>query len=139
MNEIVSAARSYLNVPWRHQARSRLGVDCVGLVICIARDLGIVPPTFDIGGYGREPDGASLIRHLDTRLSRVPRQQLAPGHVVCVAFAKNPQHIGIVGDYVHGGLSIIHAASTYGRVLETRLLFSESMRFVSAYELPRVG
>jgi hypothetical protein len=43
-----------------------------------------------------------------------------------------------LGDYRHGGLSIIHGASDPGRVIETRLMFSEHMKFVAAFVLPGV-
>ena len=56
----------------------------------------------------------------------------------------SPQHLGIVGNYWHGDtLSIIHAASIVpkgvGRVIETRLMFSQAMRFVAAYQMPGVA
>jgi hypothetical protein len=64
---------------------------------------------------------------------------MQPGDVVVIAFDRAPGHLGIVGDYLHGGLSIVHAlAGACGRVVETRLEFSRSMRFVRAYRLPRV-
>jgi cell wall-associated NlpC family hydrolase len=37
LNVIVSAARSWLGVPWRHQGRTRQGVDCAGLVVLVGR------------------------------------------------------------------------------------------------------
>jgi cell wall-associated NlpC family hydrolase len=60
---IVTAARSWLGTPYRHQHRERgVGVDCAGLVIGVARQLGIVPADFDVNGYSRQPDG-SLLAH----------------------------------------------------------------------------
>lgn len=29
-----------------------------------------------------------------------------------------PQHVGLLGDYVHGGLSLIHADAMFGAVVE---------------------
>jgi cell wall-associated NlpC family hydrolase len=138
MNATVQAARSYLGTPFHHQARLKgLGVDCVGLVICVARALSIVAPGFDVGGYQREPDGHSLLRHLSERLLPVARADMAPGDVVCVAFDNHPDHVGFLGDYPGGGLSIIHASSKHGRVVETRLMFTPDMRFVSAFRFPQ--
>ena len=37
---IVAAARTWLGVPWRHQGRTRQGVDCAGLVVLVGRGLG---------------------------------------------------------------------------------------------------
>lgn len=130
----VALARSYLGTPFHHQGRLRgVGVDCVGLVLCVARELGHVPADWDVPGYSRLPDGRELVRHLRERMAEVPQAQMQPGDVVLVAFAKHPQHVGVVGDYRHGGLSLIHADGLRGRVLETRLMFTPAMRFVAAF------
>lgn len=140
MSEIVTMARRWLGTPFHHQARLQgVGVDCVGLVIGVARELGVVPSSWDVTGYGRVPDGKQLVHHLDSLLQPVAQSEMRPGDVVLVAFDSHPQHVGIVGDYVHGGHSIIHASGSHGRVLETRLLFTKAMRFVAAYRFPEVG
>lgn len=136
----VEIARSYLGTPYHHQARVRgVGIDCVGLLICVARELGTVPADFDITGYGRVPDGVSLLRYMSDGLQRVEQSDIQPGDCVCVSFAKHPQHVGIVGDYTHGGLSMIHATNKYGKVLEHRLLFTPAMRFCAAFRFPEVN
>lgn len=127
-------ARSYIGTPFHHQARvPGVGLDCVGLVICVGRELGVFDPIFDVPGYSRYPDGVMLMRNLQMHLTQIEETDMAPGDIVCVAFEKFPQHVGIVGDYLYGGLSIIHAASKHGKVIETRLLFGSSMRFVAAF------
>lgn len=140
MKQIVDIARRWVDTPFHHQARLEgVGVDCVGLVISVAREIGAVPAAWDVGGYGRVPDGKQLVHHLSERLVPVDQADMAPGDVVLVAFDSHPQHVGIVGDYLHGGLSIIHASGAHGRVLETRLLFTNAMRFVAAYRFPEIA
>lgn len=139
MKQIVDIGRRWVDTPFHHQARVEgVGVDCVGLVISVAREIGAVPADWDVGGYGRVPDGKQLVHHLSERLVPVAQADMAPGDVVLVAFDSHPQHVGIVGDYLHGGLSIIHASGAHGRVLETRLLFTKAMRFVAAYRFPEI-
>ena len=115
-----------------------VGVDCVGLVICLARELGYVEPSFDYTGYARMPDGRVLKEQLGIHLKEIKKDELKPGDIVCVAFDLHPQHVGVVGDYRHGGLSIIHAAGKHKKVIETRLMFSEAMRFMSAWRFPDI-
>ena len=140
--DVVTLARGWVGTPFHHQARLKgVGVDCVGLVIGVARELGMVEPGFDVAAYQRTPDGASLMHLAELHMVRLPLGAvLAPGQVVVVSFDADPQHLGIVGDYRHGGLSIIHAAALArpGRVIETRLMFSRAMRFVAAFDLPGV-
>lgn len=71
-------------------------------------------------------------------MRRIHGNDLQPGDVLVVAIEKDPQHMGIVGDYRHGGLSLIHAASKAGQVVESRLLFVRNFRFRGAYALPGV-
>ena len=138
--DIVQAARQWLDTPYHHQARLKgVGCDCIGLVIGVARELALVPADFDIGGYGRMPNGKKLMAMAAEHMARIEREAAQPGDVIVVSFDAEPQHFGILGDYRHGGLSIIHAASNTGRVIETRLMFSEAMRFVAAFELPGIA
>jgi len=141
--KVVQAARSWIDTPYHHQARAKgLGVDCVGLVIGVGRELGLCAPEFDVPPYARTPDGSSLVHQAGALMQRLPVDAaLQPGQVIVVAFGGDPQHLGILGDYRHGGLSIIHAAAIARppRVIETRLMFSSAMRFVAAFELPGVA
>lgn len=139
MSAIVTAARGWLGTPYHHQARLKgVGVDCAGLVIGVAREMDRVAPAFDVAGYARRPDGWSFLAWCDAQMARVPQDGMAPGDCVVVRFGRHPQHIGILGDYVHGGLSIIHALQGRG-VIETRLVLDRQMQFVAAYALPVEG
>lgn len=133
-NNAADIARRWIGTPYHHQARlPGVGLDCIGLLICAARELGHVPPDFNITGYRRVPDGHSLLRHLREHLAEIEQAEMAPGDYVCIAFDKHPHHVGIIGAYAHGGLSLIHANSKTGRVEECRLVFSEAMRFVAGF------
>lgn len=137
--DVVTAARGWMDTPYRHQARAKgLGVDCIGLVIGVARELSLVAPDFDVNGYRRRPDGTTLMRLSLQHMVAVEYEAMQAGDVVVVAFDTDPQHFGILADYRHGGLSMIHAASGHGRVIETRLMFSRALRFVAAFRLPGV-
>lgn len=141
--DVIVEARSWLHVPYIHQHRDRVaGVDCVGLLIGVARALGLVVPDFDITGYERRPDGKAMLELCDRFMTRVPLYDMRPGHALVLRFDRDPQHIGIVGDYVHGGLSLIHAYGTVdgkGKVVEHRLdPGSRVMSPIQAYALPGV-
>ena len=137
---VVAAARAWLGTPFQHQARVKgVGVDCIGLVIGVARELGLVSPDFDIDAYPRVPDGKTLLPIAKMHMTEVDRSAMQAGDVVAVALGSLPQHFGVLGDYRHGGFSIIHAASQSGAVIETRLMFSRAMKFVAAFALPGVA
>lgn len=139
--QVVAKAREWLGTPYHHQARLRaVGVDCIGLLIGVCRELGLVEPSFDVQGYSREANGIRLMTEAQQRMVEVERSAMQAGDVIVTAFHGVPHHFGILADYRHGGFSIIHAHSGAepARVIETRLLLSDSMQFVAAFTLPGV-
>ena len=140
--QVVAQARAWLGTPYHHQARLRgVGVDCIGLLIGVCRELGTVAPDFDVNGYPREADGITLMHEAILRMEQIERADMRYGDAVVTAFRGVPHHFGLLGDYRHGGFSIIHAYSlaTPARVLETRLMFRDSIEFAAAFRLPGVA
>lgn len=141
--EVIAVARSWLATPFHHQARAKgAGVDCIGLVIGVSRELGLVAADFDVRGYARVPDGRSLLTLADQHMRRIDRGSMQAGDVIVVRWARDPQHFAILADYAHGGLSIIHAYGQPGgggKVQEQRLDEAMLARFVAAYALPGVA
>jgi len=115
----IAEARSYIGTPWRHRGRSRFGIDCIGLIVNAVAAGGIVMR--DRRDYGREPwrDGlrGELVEHFGD-----PVIDLQPGDVVLMRFEDHPEpgHVGLIADYAHGGLSLIHSYSRVS-VCEHRL------------------
>ena len=143
---VVTAARSWLGTPFHHQGRMKgVGVDCIGVVVGVCRDLSLMshiqdangaprPITdFDQTAYAREPQGKLLEQNLDAFLDRISADSIEPGDVALFVMAKHPQHVGIFGDYVGGGLSLIHAYESTGRVCEHVFNDKWRRRLTSAY------
>lgn len=136
---VVATARTYLNTPFHHQARLKgVGIDCVGLIICTAKELGLVPPTFDVKGYPAVPDGHSFMHLVQKYMVEIDRVDAQQGDVMVMRYDADPQHMAFLSPHRHGNLGIIHAASNEGRVIETRLMFSEYMKFVGTFRIPGV-
>lgn len=137
-DQIVAEARSWLGTPWVHQHRTKgVATDCAGLVIGVARALGLVAPDFDFTGYGRQADG-TLLDVCDRFMTRTSWAEAQAGDVLVVAIKGDPQHMGVLVPYRHGGLALVHAASTAGEVIETRVMFSSMLRLRAVYVLPGV-
>lgn len=144
--EIVREARKFLGVPFVHQGRSKSGLDCVGLVIVVARNLELCEYT-EVA-YNRRPDGR-LISVLRENLKRVVKGELLPGQVVAMRLPKYPCHVGIVtespgvecldksGRIVMGSQwRVIHALSGNGRVVEHTLDARWQGKIIESYEFP---
>lgn len=137
--QVYECAQTWIGTPFHHQARLKgVGVDCLGLIIGVARELQLIAQDFDFTGYPRYPDGKTLLGIALKHMTLIRREEQQPGCIVVVAFETHPQHFGILGNYRHGGLSMLHASSDHGRVTETRLMFSGTMRHVASFDLPGV-
>lgn len=123
--DIVACARSYLGVRWHHQGRSRAGLDCIGLVIVVARELGL--SDYDIDGYGRVPDGSSLRATMCEQMDLLKRPPL-PGDVLLFQFQRNPLHTAIVTD-----TGMVHAFANVRKVVEHRVDDVWRSRLVAAF------
>lgn len=137
--EIVAVARETLGTPYGYQQRvNGLAMDCAGVPIFVANRLGITVETR--ANYGLVPQPAAAREILDNTLVRVRIADMQPGDVAWIRFEREPQHIGIVGDYVHGGLSLIHAYNGAGpkRVTEHRLDPTWMARIVAVWRFPGV-
>lgn len=137
----VDTLLGYEGTPYAHQGRlPGVGLDCIGPVICAAREHGIVKPEFDVSDYGPRPDG-SLQPYLDTHLVRKPRAELGLGDVVLNAFRLGPpQHIAVIVGELWGDWVMLHANSTIGKVMRERLPYNRRWyRYVLGYGVPGVG
>jgi cell wall-associated NlpC family hydrolase len=101
-SDIVDTARQYIGTPFHHQARVKgVGIDCAGLLVCVARDLGL--PHYDVQGYSRIPSGGDFKMHLDANLDRIA--EIEVGCILLMTFEVDPQHVAICSTQD----SIIHA------------------------------
>jgi len=112
--DILAAARRYVGVPYRHRGRDMRGLDCVGLAIAVARDLGLPHPAHKLF-YRPWPDCALL----DTLLPQFcdPAPAPAAGVLVRLAHLGRPQHLGIST----GAGTVLHVNGALGRVTESPL------------------
>lgn len=137
---IVASARRWVGTPYRHQGRGPRGpnggVDCAGLLIRVAVELGIAEPGYDPSGYAWETDGSQLRAELSRWAALLAsadypqgiehwRDIVQSGDIVVFMVVGLPQHAAIVSaiDYGVSGMApaIIHASNPVGRVVEHRL------------------
>jgi hypothetical protein len=110
--DFVAAARSLVGTPWRHRGRGRRGIDCVGLVVVSARAAGL--KLDDATHYGRYPWDDRLRKELQANFGD-PVAEPQVGDVALICWNKlEPSHVAIFGDYLYGGLSLIHCENLSG-------------------------
>lgn len=112
--ELVREARSWVGTRFRHQGRTRNGVDCIGLLVCSARAVGL--ELVDRTDYARRPDGRQLAAELRAQLVPIELAAALPGDVLLLSFDRSPGHVALVSD-----AGLIHAAALLRRVVEHRM------------------
>lgn len=117
-SRLIEEARALVGVPWRHQGRTRKGVDCIGLVLVAAQNAGL-----DLAKAARVKAPRTYSRNPDPKLYELVQQccekseTLAPGYLLFFKFDadKYARHFGI---YTDTG-TVIHAESvTRRKVIE---------------------
>lgn len=130
--DIIAAARKELETPFRHQGRQPgMALDCAGLVVAVARSLGIDP--VDVSGYARVPSGI-LQSILDQQPCLVRVVTMQPGDILLMRFRGDPQHLAI-----YAGDTIIHSYETVGRCCEHDFTDLWRRRVVAIYRFTEVA
>lgn len=132
-------AMTYVEVPFQHMGRSRQGLDCVGLLIVVAKDYGIEP--LDSPHYGREParnnNSFQLADYLRQNMGEPVDRPYRPNDVLLMKLRPRfaPSHVGLVAPHPHG-LGIIHSYGQIGRVAFQRIDAARHSQIVEVFEWP---
>ncbi len=135
-DEIVARANEYVGARYRQWGRSLYtGVDCIGLVRCVGRDLGLTD--YDTTTYSSRPNVPEFDRIM-IELGHVlkPYGGLSHGDIVRLAAPKWPVHSAIVEGDGQGDLWFIHAYLPYRKVVRERLTSIVDMKVSSVWSYP---
>lgn len=132
--EIVAKAREYLGTPFAHQARVKgVGIDCVGLVIGVAQELGLA--SVEITGYARQPDPVAFRALMREHMVEKTFVERSFGDVLSFAFVSE-QHVGIITQL--DPLSVVHCWSKAGKCVEHALDSVWMQRIRGCWSFPEV-
>lgn len=104
--EIIQAALRYRNVPFRMTGRNLRGIDCIGIPLCIARDLAItgwkdIWADRDVQAYAKIRGVGYMRAKLDGYcarglLRRLDREACRPGDMLlCRSGLRHDHHVAI--------------------------------------------
>jgi len=117
-------AQSWLGTVYHHQGRLKKsdthkgGVDCIGLVIGICRELGMRDiVNADQTDYSPNPTGNRLAHITGNHLIEVAFEDKQPADILLFKTFKDPQHVGILIE----DNSFIHCNSSAGKVVQQLL------------------
>jgi len=129
IKELIEEARTWIDVPFRHQGRSRAGVDCVGILgnAANARGMQLELPT----DYAMQVEPQRLIAYLRTHLDEVPVSRAIPGDILLMRFVGRSTHLALRTDK-----GILHASTESKKVAEHGYEEMWKRRTIAAFRLP---
>jgi cell wall-associated NlpC family hydrolase len=133
--QVVDTAREWIDTPFRHQGRTKAGVDCVGLCVLTAQKLGL--SSYDLPAYPDTTHRKIFLKSFDENAVHVPINNAQPGDMVVFVDFVNPCHVGILTER-HGQLHVIHAVAKMRKVCETPYAGEWQSRAIAAYAFPGV-
>lgn len=135
-DQIVDEARKWIGTPWKHQGRTKSGLDCLGLVVNVAKELNLSEA--DEKTYSRRPDGGELIKRFKKEMQQISLNDIQAGDVILFADTAYPCHVAIVS-LKHGEFHIIHAHATRRQVLEERYAYEWPVKARKAFAFEGVA
>jgi NlpC/P60 family putative phage cell wall peptidase len=144
--DIVACARQYVGTPFRHQGRiAGLGIDCVGLVLCIGEDLGLVDREgipfrrLDYPNYAAQPTDRFVLEELRRRALTQPiGREIEPGEITAIRIPHLPCHAAVAVDRA-GVHYMIHAYDSGPRQCVEHILSQAwRNRVVGVFRFPGV-
>lgn len=136
VKQIIKLSRGYLNVPWRHQGRSKIsGVDCVGIFSCVADELG--RPIEIPSNYTHDPDPKILMQHMEKYFDKVLKSEMHVGDFVLMRFPDGRRrmpnrHVGLLTN-----IGLLHSGAEARKVVEHTLNDEWYDRIEHVYRLRR--
>lgn len=140
-SDIITAARARVGVRFAHQGRGEQALDCLGLLLDVARELNVRLRddqllSSEIPTYGARPDTVLLKARLDAALEPVDRASVRPADIVLLKVDGSPRHLAILSDYpIPGELGMIHAYAPARQVIEHRYDEYWRVQTYAAYRL----
>ncbi len=132
--QIVNQARSYLDTPFLHLGRTKKGLDCVGLIVRVAKDLNL--SEYDLKKYSRLPDLPLFMKSWRScsDLTRKSLKKRLPGDIIIVALPYYPCHVGFLSEKN----TIIHALSSRNKVCEHRISNEWLLKFRECFSFNQI-
>lgn len=118
--QVVAEARTWRDVPFRHQGRTKRGCDCIGFPWGVAEALNLLddidldsPKVKPYLGYGKAPIPSKFLGALKEHLVQIEFSEVLMADLILFRGKLYPNHLAIVTDY-----GIIHSSAERGKVVE---------------------
>ncbi len=120
-NEIIDVANGLIGVPYRHQGRNQMGLDCAGLIVVVGQMLDLMTDE-EKRNYPRRPDTNAFTEEmLKVGLKQRPYGKHEHGDILRINTVGWPVHLGIYEVDARGKEWVIHAYIPHKQVTRDSL------------------
>lgn len=137
VEEFISNAREWVDVPYHHQQRSRHGADCIGFILGALLEIGVDYTGTDLMSRTRYANGRVLQDRVEA-ICGAPLDVVEPGCLLVFwnnAITKAAHHVAILTD----ANTILHCELPgfgAGKVVEVSYTPALQRKLVAAYRIP---
>lgn len=134
-NELVETAKSLVGTRYRHQGRNEVGLDCAGLIIVVAKSLGLTNK--DTTSYSRRPNVSEFTAFMiETNCTQLPYGKHEHGDILRMNTAGWPVHVAIYEVDERGQEWYIHAFLPHKKVTRDPLTDTVKKNISSVWRFP---
>lgn len=117
--DVIQTALTWSEVPWRHQGRTRRGIDCAGLVLNVGNDLGLMD--YHVNNYPRNTNRDHFVNHFHNFGTKKQLKDRQRGDMILFRDGIYACHCGILDTDKHGNEYVIHAYQVRGKTIREPL------------------
>ena len=119
-SDVVLEALTWVGTKWRHQGRTKRGIDCAGLILNVGNDLGLMD--YHCSNYPRNTTRDHFINHF--KLFGIQRSVIERkrGDMLLLRDGIYACHCGILDIAPNGNEYLIHAYQIRGKTVREPLV-----------------
>lgn len=134
--DIINEALKWKDVPWKHQGRTRSGIDCAGLIVLVGNTLNLI--NYDYMSYTRHTNQDKFLQHFRMVLKEKPLHQRLPGDVLLFRDGVQSCHSAIYAP-IFNGPGIIHAYAGRRKVVHEPMTEDVRVKMTYCFQYPNIG
>lgn len=119
VQEIIKRSRSWMNVKFRHQGRSKCGVDCIGLFSEVAKEIGRDIPI--PSNYTHHPDQKFLFAEMNRLFDKITKAEFTVGDLCLMRFEDDLRRVPCRHVAIRTEFGVLHSSAQHRKVTEHSL------------------
>lgn len=116
VRQIILHSREWKEVKFRHQGRSKYGVDCIGLFSEVAKEIGRDIPI--PSNYTHHPDQTFLLAEMNRLFDKITKEEFTIGDLALMRFMDDQKRIPCRHVVMRTDLGVLHSSAQFRKVTE---------------------